>query len=112
MTWRRKLSTSVEHWNEVRKVFGVRPDRRQCVHCCVNWEWKIVENISTPLCATVEKEGNRSDRPEVSAELAATKHRAAVARVVYRAQNRLDLGVAAVELAAYDGGGEYWTPRW
>ena len=34
----------------------------------------------------------------VSAELA-TKHRAAVARVVYLAQDRLDLGVAAVELA-------------
>ena len=34
----------------------------------------------------------------VSAELA-TKHRAAVARVVYLAQYRLDLGVAAVELA-------------
>ena len=46
----------------------------------------------------LEKEGNRSDRPEVRAELA-TKHRAAVARVVYLAQDRLDLGVAAVELA-------------
>ena len=34
----------------------------------------------------------------VSAELA-TKHRAAVARVVYPSQDRLDLGVAAVELA-------------
>ena len=42
-------------------------------------------------------EGNRSDRLEVSAELA-TKHRA-VARVVYLAQDRLDLGVAAVEVA-------------
>ena len=46
----------------------------------------------------MEKERHRSDRPEVSAELA-TKHRAAVARVVYLAQGRLDLGVAAVELA-------------
>ena len=46
----------------------------------------------------MEKEGDRSDRPEVSAELA-TKHRAAVARVVYLAQDRLDLGVAVVELA-------------
>ena len=55
-------------------------------------------SVSTPLCATVEKEAYRSDRPEVSAELA-TKHRAAVARVVYLAQDRLDLGVAAVELA-------------
>ena len=34
----------------------------------------------------------------MSAELA-TRHRAAVARVVYLAQDRLDLGVAAVELA-------------
>ena len=46
-------------------------------------------SISTPLSATVEKEGDRSDRPEVSAELA-TKHRAAVA------QHRMDLGVASV----------------
>ena len=46
----------------------------------------------------MEKEGNRSNRPGVSAELA-TKHRAAVARVVYLAQDRLDFGVAAVELA-------------
>ena len=46
----------------------------------------------------MEKEGHRGDRLEVSAELA-TKHRAAVARVVYLAQYRLDLGVAAVELA-------------
>ena len=55
-------------------------------------------SISTPLSATVEKEGVRSDRPEVSAELA-TKHRATVVRVVYLAKDRLDLGVAAVELA-------------
>ena len=55
-------------------------------------------SISTPLCATMEKEGNRSDRPEVSAELA-TKQRAAVARVVYLAQVRVDFGVAAVERA-------------
>ena len=47
--------------------------------------------MSTPLNLTVEKEGDRSDRPEVSAELA-TKHRAAVARVVYLGQDRLDLG--------------------
>ena len=51
--------------------------------------------MSTPLSATVEKEGVRS---EVSAELA-TKHRAAVARIVYLTQDRLDFGVAAVELA-------------
>ena len=46
----------------------------------------------------MEKEGDRGDRLEVSAELG-TKHRAAVARVVYLAQDRQDLGVAAVELA-------------
>ena len=46
----------------------------------------------------MEREGDRSDRPEVSADFA-TKHRAAVARVVCLAQDRLDLGVAAVELA-------------
>ena len=58
-------------------------------------------SISTPLCATVEKEGHRSDRLEVRAELA-TKHRAAVARVVYLARDRLDVGERG-------GGGERWT---
>ena len=53
----------------------------------------------------MEKEGDRSDRPEVNAELA-TKHRAAVARIVYLAQDRLDLGVAAVELAQNHGHSE------
>ena len=55
-------------------------------------------NISTPLSATTEKEEHRNERLAMSAQLA-TKHRAAVARVVYLAQDRLDLGVAAVELA-------------
>ena len=50
------------------------------------------------LSATAEKEGDWSDRLEMIAEHA-TKHRAAVARVVCLAQDRLDLGVAAVELA-------------
>ena len=50
------------------------------------------------IVAEGRKEGKRSDRLEVSDELA-TKHRAAVARRVYLAQDRLDLGVAAVELA-------------
>ena len=54
--------------------------------------------ISTLVSATVEGEGDRSERAEVSAEVA-TKHRAAAARVVFLAQDRLDLGVAAVELA-------------
>ena len=55
-------------------------------------------SVSTPLSLIVEKEGDRSDRPELSAELD-KKHRAAVARVVHLAPDRLDLGVAAVELA-------------
>ena len=42
--------------------------------------------MSTPLSLREEKEGDRSDRPEVGAQLA-TKHRAAVARVVYLAQD-------------------------
>ena len=54
--------------------------------------------MSECVHAAESQSGKRSDRPEVSAELA-TKHRAAVARVVYLAQDRLDLGVAAVELA-------------
>ena len=53
-------------------------------------------SISTPQCHSGE--GDRSERPEVSAEFA-TKHRAGVARVVCLAKDRLNLGVAAVELA-------------
>ena len=67
------LGTTLE-WARTVSACGRIEDT--CVHCCDN-----CRSISTPLCATVEKEGNRSDRPEVSAELA-TKHRAAVARVV------------------------------
>ena len=44
------------------------------------------------------KEGHRRDRLKVSAKLD-TKHRAVVARDVYLAQDRLDLGVGPVELA-------------
>ena len=54
--------------------------------------------MSTPLSLTAKKERDRCDRPEVTAELA-TKRRAGVARVVYLAKDRLDLGVAAVGLA-------------
>ena len=50
--------------------------------------------LSKYVHATVRHCG---DRLVVSAGLA-TKHRAAVARVVYLAQDRLDLGVATVEL--------------
>ena len=77
---------------------GVRPDRRHVRSLLRELGMEACRSVSTPLSLTVEKEGDRSDRPEVSAELA-TKHRAAVARFVYLAQDRLDLGVAAVELA-------------
>ena len=77
---------------------SVRPDRRHVRSLLRGLGMENCRSISTPLSATVEKEGVRSDRPEVSAALA-TKHRAAVARVVYLAQDRLDLGKAAVELA-------------
>ena len=83
-------------WGENGLV--VRPDRRHARSLLRELGMENCRSISTSLCATVEKEGHRSDRPEVSAELA-TKHRAAVARVVYLAQDRLFLGVAAVELA-------------
>ena len=93
MTWRRKPPTLVELWNGVRTVLGVRPDRRHVRSLLRELGMESCRSISTPLCATVEKEGNPSDRPEVSAELA-TKHRAAVARVVYLAQDRLAKSMA------------------
>ena len=61
----------------------VRPDQRHMRSLLRVLGMECCRSISAPLCATTEKEGNRSDRPEVSAELA-TKHRAAVARVVPR----------------------------
>ena len=69
---------------------GVRPDRRHVR--------SLLREGYGNVSLTMEEEGDRSDRLEVSAELA-TNHRAAVARVVYPAQDRLALGVAAVELA-------------
>ena len=49
-----------------------------CVHCCVSWEWRTIEVSPHPtVCHCGE----------------------AVARVVYLAQDRLDLGVAAAEPA-------------
>ena len=45
MTWRRKLSTLVEDWNGVRMVLEFGQIGDMCVHCCVNWEWKIVETF-------------------------------------------------------------------
>ena len=79
-------------WSE--DGLGVRPDRRHVRSLLREMGMETCRSVSTPLSLTVEKEGDRSDRLEVSAEFA-TKHRAAVAR----AQDRLDLGVAAVELA-------------
>ena len=76
---------------------GVRPDRRHVRSLLRELGMENCRSISTPLSVTVEKEGVRSDRPEMTAELA-TKHRAAVAQFVYLAQDRLVLGVAAVEL--------------
>ena len=77
---------------------GVRLDRRRVRALLRELGMEACRNSSTPLSATTEKEEHRNERPEMSAEFA-TKHRAAVARVVYLAQDRLDLGVAAVELA-------------
>ena len=74
-------------WGE--NGLGVRLDRR---HVRPSLRELDCRSISTPLSATAEKEGDLSERPETSAERT-TEHRAAVA------QDRLDLGVAAVELA-------------
>ena len=83
-------------WSE--DGLGVRPDRRHVRSQLRELGMETCRSVSTPLRLTVEREGDLSDRLEVSAELA-TKHRAVVARFVYLAQDRLDFGVAAVELA-------------
>ena len=70
---------------------GVRHDRRHVRSLLPELGMENCRSISTPLSATVEKEGDRSDRPEVSAELA-TKHRAAVARVVHVATGSARFG--------------------
>ena len=80
-------------WGETG--LGVRPDRRHVRAVQRELGMENCRSISTSLNATAEREGDRSERPEASAELA-TKQRAAVARVVYLVQDRLDLGVAAV----------------
>ena len=89
------LGSTLE-WSE--NGLGVQPDRRHVRSLLCDVGMESCRSISTPLCAIVEIEGNRSDRPEVSAELE-TKHRASVVWVVRLARDRLDLGVAAVELA-------------
>ena len=63
-------------WGE--NGLSVRPDRRHKRSLLRELGMENCRCISTPVCATVEKEGNRSYRPEVSAELATT-HRAGVA---------------------------------
>ena len=70
-------------WSE--DGLGVRPDQRHVRSLLRELGMETCRSVSTPLSLTVEKEGNRSDRSEVSAELA-TKHGAAVARVVYLAR--------------------------
>ena len=57
-----------------RNDLGVRPDRRHVRSLLRESGMEKCRRISTPLSATVEKEGVRSDHSEVSAELA-TKHR-------------------------------------
>ena len=69
-----------------------------CVHCCVSWEWRAVEASPRRCVQLWRRKENGVTVRNVSAELA-MKHRAAVARVVFLAQDRLDLGVAAVDLA-------------
>ena len=79
-------------WGE--NGLGVRRDRRH-----VRSLLREFGELSKYFNATLRhREGNRRSSPEVSAE-PATKHRVAVARVVYLVQDRLDLGVAKVELA-------------
>ena len=68
---------------------SVQPVRRHVRSLLRRLGMENCRSISTPLGST---------SPEVSVEFA-TKHRAAVARVVYLAQDRLDLAVATVELA-------------
>ena len=70
-------------WSE--DGLGVRPDQRHVRSLLRELVMETCRSVSTPLSLTVEKEGVRSDRSEVCAELA-TKHGAAVARVVYLAR--------------------------
>ena len=80
-------------WGE--SGIGVRPGRRHVRLLLRELCMENCRSVFPPLSTTMEREGNQSDRPEMSAELA-TRHRAAVARVVHLA-DRLDVGVAAVK---------------
>ena len=88
------LGRTVE-WSE--NGLGARLDRTHVRSLLRELGMENCRSISTPLCATVEKEGHRSDRPEVSADFA-TKHRAAVARVMYLAQVRLASSTPPVKI--------------
>ena len=92
-TWEKKLVDLGRTLEWLENGIGVRPDRRHVRPWLRELGMENCRSMSTPLCATVVI---------VRAGLA-TKHRAAVARVVYLAQDRLDLGVATVELAKNHG---------
>ena len=77
---------------------GMRPDSKHARQLLRDLGMENSRSISTPLCTAEAKEADRQDQPDMPADLA-RRHRAAVARIVYLAQDRLDLGVAAVELA-------------
>ena len=74
---------------------GVRLDRRHVRSLLRELGMETCRSVSTPLSLSGK---NQNNRPKLNPEIA-TKHRAAVARVVYLAQDQLDLGVAAVEPA-------------
>ena len=65
-------------WRE--QGLGVRLDQRHVRSLLRELDMENCRSVTTPLSLTVEKEGDRSDRPELSAEHAG-KHRTAVARV-------------------------------
>ena len=72
---------------------------------CVSWEWRAVEVSPRRRVQLWRRKENGVTVRNVSAELS-MKHRAAVAPVEYLAQDRLDLGVAAVDLAKNHGSSE------
>ena len=94
MTWNKPI-ISVEHWNGMRNGLGARPDRRHVRSLLREMGMENCRSVSTPLSATAEREGDRSDCPEVSAELA-TKHQAAVA-------SNASHGICMVTLTTFNG---------
>ena len=96
MTWRRKPSTLVELWNGVRKVLEYGWIEDTCVHCCVSWEWRTVE-VSPRHCVPLWRRTSESP----SGGECRTRHETPSSGCTgcVPGQDRLDLGVAAVELA-------------